>query len=452
MKINRIVKSAVCCVITVFLLSGCADISFGEHAILRPPRATGDKAEIQTIIKEQAGGDYMLKYPQSGDYRSAVTLFETGHDNNEYAVALYSTGNDTKLNISIISHEDEKWKCLGSYNNSGTGVDRIIFEDLNNDGNDEILVGWSTYNSVQNNLSAYSIENGTVREMTIDETYTEIVISDITQDKSEDITLLSLRNDQTPSTARLLQYSEQEKRPIGKFSVTLDSDVTSFVNVQCGIAVDKRQCILIDGEKNNGQLTTQILYFDPKNKQLLNPLVSQNDDNSSVNITTRKNAATSKDINNDGIFEVPVVTQMPAPADTNAGAICSITSWRQLNPDDGILNTVMNTVMNYTDGYYLIIPEKWNGNITGISNAENREIDFYMWDSKNSVLGDILLKICRFTQTDWDKADKDKYVMIKRVKLNGTESVIATQIYKTNKNKKLNVNESDIKDMIKLIA
>ncbi len=452
MKVNRIIKSAVCFILTVILFSGCSDISFGEQTILRPPRATGDRAEIQTVIKEQAGSDYMLKYPQSGDYRSAVTLFETGRNKNQYAVALYSTENNAKMNISIISHEDEKWKCLGSYNNSGTGVDRIIFEDLNNDGSDEILVGWSTYNAGQNNLSAYSIENGSVREMTIDETYTEIVISDITQDKSEDIVLLSLRNDQTPSTARLLQYSEQEKRPIGKFSVILDSDVTSFVNVQCGVVGNKRQCIIIDGGKNNGQLTTQVLYFDTENQQLLNPLVSKNENGSTLNSTTRKSAVTSKDINNDGVVEVPVVTQMSAPPDTDAGSICSITSWKQVNPDDGSLKTILNTVMDYTDGYYLIMPESWNGCVTGLNNAENREIDFYVWDSENPVLGDILLSICRFTRSDWDKADKGKYVMIDSVSSNGTESVIAAQIYKTDKNKKLNINKSDIKDLIRLIA
>ncbi len=436
----------------VFLLAGCSDISFGEQTILRPPRATGDKAEIQTVIKEQAGSDYMLKYPQTGDYRSAVTLFETGHKNNEYAVALYSTENNTKLNISIISHTGEKWECLGSFSNAATGVDRIIFEDLNNDGSDEILVGWSTYNAGQNTLSAYSIEDETIREMTIDESYTEIIITDITQDKSEDIILLSLRNDQTPSTARILQYSEQEKRPIGKFSTVLDSEVTAFVNIQCGKIDAEDECIVIDGSKNNGQLTTQVLRFDSENQLLLNPLVTQNENGAVVNSTTRKNAATSRDINNDGIVEVPVVTQMSAPRNTDAGSVCSITSWKQIDTSDDSLKTILNTVMNYTDGYYLIIPDSWNGKVTGISNAENREINFYVWDAESSSLGDRLLTICRFTRSDWDKADKDKYIKIESVKSNGTESVIAAQLYNTDKDSSLGISRSDIKTLINLIA
>ncbi len=432
--------------------SGCADVSFGEQMLLRPPRATGDKAEIQTVIKEQAGSDYMLKYPQQGEYRSAVTIFETGQKKNEYAVALYSTENNTKLNISVIAHESDGWKCLGSYNNTSTGVDRIIFEDLNNDGSDEILVGWTTYNAGQNSLTAYSIENNTVREMTIDETYTEIVVSDITQDKSEDIILLSLRNDQTPSSARLLQYSEQEKRLIGKFSISLDSGVTSFVNIQCGNLDKNTPCVIIDGSKNNGQLTTQVIYFDPKLKQLLNPLVSQNGDGTSVmNSTTRKNTVTARDINGDGIVEVPVVSQMPAPPDTDAGSLCSLTSWKQIDLSDGSLKTVINTVMNYTDGYYVIMPQNWSTNVTGITDAENRETNFYIWDGENSSVGEELLSICRFTNSEWDKADKKKYVMLADVELNGTEVIIAGQIFKT-KNKDLNLSVSDVRTSVCLIA
>ncbi len=453
MKRNKLIKSAVLAFfLSVVLLSGCSDISFGEQTILRPPKATGDKAEIQNIIKEQAGSDYMLKYPRAGDYRSAVTMFETGQGKEEYAVALYSIENDSKLNISIITNENSGWKCLGSFGNSGTGVDRILLEDLNNDGRDEILVGWSTYNSGQNTLSAYSIENETVREMTIDEAYSEIVIADITQDDSEDIILLSLRNDQTASSAKILQYSEQEKRPIGKFACELDSNVVSFVNIQYGNVGSGRQGIIIDGEKNNGQLTTQVLYFDPKKQLLLNPLVSKNEKGDATNDTTRKNVITSRDINGDDIIEVPVVSQMSAPPDWDAGSICSITSWKQINAKDGTLKTVLNTVMNYTDGYYFVMPDSWNGAVTAISSAEDRKMDFYVWDAESSSLGDKLLSIYRFTGSDWSKAEQGKYIMLQSVKSNGTESVIAAQIFKTDKNKELNISQADIEKLLNLIA
>ena len=44
-----------------FGMTGCSDFSMGTDSLLRPPRATGDKAEIQNIIDKEAGGNYVFK-------------------------------------------------------------------------------------------------------------------------------------------------------------------------------------------------------------------------------------------------------------------------------------------------------------------------------------------------------------------------------------------------------
>ena len=97
-------------------MGGCADIGLGSQSILRPPRATGNEAALQEILNKEAGPSYTLKYPQTGDYRAAVTFFDevnflsaqTNNDNNDsktgeqnlkpeqikkYAIAFYSIDN-----------------------------------------------------------------------------------------------------------------------------------------------------------------------------------------------------------------------------------------------------------------------------------------------------------------------------------------------------------------------
>ena len=448
----KIPKALAAAVVSAILFSGCTDLSFGEQTLLRPPRATGDKAEIQNIIKEQASGNYTLKYPQKGQYRSAVTLFETGGKNKEYAVALYSTESDSQMNISVIAHEADGWVSLGSFKNSGTGVDRVILNDINNDGEEEILVGWSNYNSGMNSLSAYSFEDESVREMKIDETYTDMIISDITGNKLNDIILLSLRNNQSPSGAKLLQYSEQEKKPIGKFALQLDSEVTSFVNVACGQIEKNSKGIIIDGEKSGGLLTTQVLYYDAETQTIANPLLTENDAGVSSNVTTRKDVITCRDIDNDGIIDIPVVSQMAAPTDTAADRVCSMISWRQIDTSDGSLHTKFNTVMNYTDGYYFIMPEKWNGNVTAISDAENRRIDFYIWDKVNSSLGIKLLTICRFNSNEWNNINRDNYLLLKNSSNKGKDYIIAAQNYPSGTEKNLYLSRQEIEKAVKLIS
>ena len=64
-------------------LAGCTSAGFDNTDLLRPPRATGDKAQIQEVIESKAGGDYTLKYPQNGEHRSAIITQDLDKDGIE---------------------------------------------------------------------------------------------------------------------------------------------------------------------------------------------------------------------------------------------------------------------------------------------------------------------------------------------------------------------------------
>lgn len=428
-------------------LSGCTDMGFGEQVLLRPPRATGDKAAIQTAIEEQAGGSYTLKYPQKGQYRSAITMFDIG--DGEYALAFYSTDSDSKLNLSVIAGKDEQWKCIGSFSNKGTGVDRVMFKDVNNDGMDDIVVGWSNYATGRNTLSIYSIENNTVREMTVDETYNELMLADITGDKTQDIIIITLSTAQSGSNMIVMQYSEQEKRPIGKYAVELDPEVKEYTSVTYDRIDTGIEGVVIDGEKAGGLRTTQIVYYDKSGNELKNPLLTVSESDSYTNPTTRKDVISARDFDGDGIVEVPVITPLSASPKDNAGAVCSLTSWKQLRTNDDTLQTKINTVINYNDGYYFIMPEEWTGNVTALSDPAKREVSYYVWNSKTGTVGDRILSLERFGASDIEQAKADGYEPLDIELSDGTDSVIAAKLFKTNTNDKLNMDPGALEECVK---
>ena len=430
-------------------LSGCSDIGFGEQVLLRPPRATGDKAAIQTAIEGQAGGSYTLKYPQKGQYRSAITMFDIA--GGEYALAFYSTDSDSKLNVSVIAGKDEQWDCIGSFSNKGTGVDRVIFKDVNNDGKEDIIVGWNNYATGRNTLSIYSVENNAVREMTVDETYNEMMLADITGDKSEDLVIITLSTAQSGSNLLVMQYSDQEKRPIGKYAVELDPEVKEFT----GVFYDKIDSgvngIILDGEKAGSMRTTQVVYFDKADNELKNPLLTVSENDTYSNPTTRKDVISARDFDSDGIVEVPVITPLSASPKDKAGAVCSLTSWKQLRTNDGSLQTKMNTVINYNDGYYFIMPDAWTGNVTALSDPAKREVSYYVWNSKTGSVGDKILSIERFGASDIEQAKKDGYVPLGLELSDGTDAVIAAKLFKTNTSDELNLDQSELEKCIKAL-
>ena len=532
------------------LTAGCSDASFGTDSMLRPPRATGDKAEIQDIITKEAGGSYTLKYPQAGDYRSAI-IMRNENTKNEYAIALYATEKDTKLNTSVITYRDNTWECAGTFTNTGAGIDRVLFKDINGDKNEEIIIGWTAYNSARKTLTAYSITTEGAYEMKVDETYDELVVADVLNDHTDDLLLLSLSTQEAPSTATLLQYSEEKKRPIGKYSLELDPAVTSFTGIlvdkvavntkgdgvkntatgapsQTGQSSSTKQesgkqesgkqeaskptsskpeaskptsskpeaskpasskpeaskptsskpetskeesskeesskeevskpapkpakatelnanGVVLECSRIDNTLCTQMIYYDVELDELVNPLMVKSGTDAYTNPTVRTDAVYSRDVNGDGVIDIPVVSQMMAEPDEASANVCSLTSWQNYDAGQRKMKTVMKTVVNLKDGYYFILPERWSGNVTARSDVETRELTFYLWNSKTSSAGDKLLTICRFTEQQWEEADKKGLIRLEGEAAGG-KAVFGARVFETSARDELNIREQEVKD------
>ncbi len=430
-------------VMVILVTAGCSPISIEGNTLLRPPRATGDKAEIQDIITQQAGGKYTFKYPQTGTNRSAITM-KSDKAQNEFAVALYSPNNDTKMNVSMIAYIKNEWKCIGTFSNAGAGVDRVMFSDLNNDGTDEVIIGWTGYGNTSKTLTAYSVAD-TAYEMTIDDTYDEMLIEDVTADALNEIVLLSLGSQKNPSSIRLLQYSEQEKKPIGKYALELDPEITSFVNVTVGNIAQNQIGLVVDGEKNGGVLTSQIIYFDAQTNTLQNPLVSKLENDVYSNPTARKDTIYSRDADGDGMIEVPVITPMSAGTDVNAANVCNITAWKQYSIYNKSLGTKLNTVINYNDRYYFTMPNRWmNGSVTAVTDPDTRQMTFYLWNSKTSSFGDKLLTIRRYTEEEWEQEDTADMIALSNIDGTKSHAVFGGQIFITHADETLNITPEEV--------
>ena len=534
------------------LLSGCSDAAFGTDSMLRPPRATGDKADIQDIITKEAGGTYTLKYPQKGDYRSAI-IMRNENTSTEYALALYSTEKDTKLNASVIMYHDNIWECAGTFTNTGAGIDRVLFKDINGDKTEEIIIGWTAYNSAKKTLTAYSMTTEGVFEMKVDETYDELVVADVVNNKTDDLLLLSLSTQETPSTATLLQYSEEKKRPIGKYSLERDPTVTSFSNILVGkVAINTKESdevkdtatgapsqtgkqqnsqqenskqenskqenskqenskqenskqenskqenskqenskqenskqenskqenskqenskqenskpdsqvpaktvelnpngVVLECNRSDNTICTQLVYYDLALDELVDPLVTKNNNDTYTNLTVRTDAVYSWDVNNDGVIDIPVVSQMMAGVEEMGANVCSLTGWQNYDARGRKMKTVMNTVINLKDGYYFILPERWSNNVTARSDVETRELTFYAWNSKTSSAGDKLLTLCRFTEQQWEEADKKGLVRLEAEDAGG-KAVFAARIFETSSSDTLNIKTNEVKKSFYLI-
>lgn len=451
---------ALIMVLSVAALSGCSASFTDGGNMMRPPRPTGDKAEIQNIIESKAGSSFTFVYPQSGDYRSAVTMQDLDNDGSDEAIALFSSGSEnTRLNLMIMTKQGESWESIATIQSGAAGVDRMFFADINGDSNLELFIGWTSLGSNEKQISAYAFEDehNQIREMPIDSTYNELAYADFDNDGQDELILLTIANKDDGSLAKFFKYSTNEKRPMLNSSVPLDAELTRISSVSVGMVDSNTRALIIDGESHSGTISTQIIYWDSKEQALKNPLSTLLHTSANTNASTRTSSTISKDINNDGIIEIPSVATMPAGNKEDATTICSLTTWNQYHVKTNSFKGILSMIINYKDGYYFKMPEKWLTDkenswqtyVTARVNNENRTLSIYEWlsDKTNTgYIGDKLLTIYVYSKKEWDSESSSQKILLRKI----DNSYYAVKI--ENSKNKLSLTEKELNECFMLIS
>lgn len=83
MRFFKIAFLAVCCL----LLSACSSFQPNLTDLMQSPKLTEEQAEIYEALTNAADvSDVQLKYPKSGDYRSAFVMFDLDADGEDEAL------------------------------------------------------------------------------------------------------------------------------------------------------------------------------------------------------------------------------------------------------------------------------------------------------------------------------------------------------------------------------
>lgn len=381
--------------ITLMFMSGCSLRDFDTQVLIRPPKPTGEKAEIQSAIEKKAGSDINLKYPQRGEYRSAIIMYSILGGENKQAVVFYSPDDDTSsTHVMIVDKVNGTWTAVGDFSGEGDNIDKVYFADINDDGYDEIVVGWSTFSNNSNNITIYSYNGKNASSVNINNTYTDFMIKDMDNDQVPELLLLSLSTASKPASADLLKYSKEDNMLMSISRVGMDPDVIKYLNVTSGKINSYQNGIIIDGKKA-GNVITEIVYWDMKMKKLMAPLYDiENPKNS---FALRGEAVLSEDINGDGIIDIPILKPM---SDIPDSAVY-ITQWAQYDTKSDTYKIVSNMLNNLDEKYYVTIPETWLDKISIKLNVSEGEL-LVLDTGDNSHEENMIFKIKTVSKVEWN--------------------------------------------------
>ena len=378
MLYKRII-STIASVLLAVLCTGCSFSGLSDNDLLQPPKATGEKAEIQGLLEVTTNGDYTLKYPQSGDYRSAIIMQDLNSDGDDEAVAFYRNKKDSSaINIMFMDKVGGKWASVGTFSNANSDVDRIYFGDIDSDGINEAIVGWSSYLTGGSQVTMYKYKEGSVSEVIVND-YADMVFMDITNDGVSDLIILTTatEDDTGKSTSLARLYSSCANKKFSRVSeIKTNPNVVSYSQIMQGTVSDGVNGLFVDGNTSSlGELITEVIYYSSQNKSLVSPLDVTQNDGTVTNVTQRVTSSVCKDIDEDGIIEVP--SQFTPILTDDKLTPCPITKWYKIDADRGEMKQTIQTIASYFDGFYFILPDNWKNHVVAVNDNTSRTTTFY---------------------------------------------------------------------------
>lgn len=376
------------------LLCGCETFTTDTAELLSPPALSGDIAPISDAIKSSAGGEYTLKYPTKGNYRSAVVQNDVNADGVLEAFAFYSrTENNTQMiYINVICKQDGKWISRAQKSMNAGGIDRIDFYDLDGDGVEEILVGWEIYGTSEMQLAVYSFKNDTLTQRTLQK-YSNFVCCDINEDGLGEVLIIDFNSSEQRNSAAVYNLGSNGLNML--YFCELDHTVKSINDPVVSTLSSGKPAVYIDEIKGIGAVT-EVLFVE-KNL-LMNPLL--NSESKETVATLRSAGYSVKDINGDGIVEIPVQESIPSLTDSGNGEKLYLTNWCSYNGET--LTNQVTTMINDADGYYYTVSSKWSGRIAVLKDASSHLREIYSYDSATGTAGNMLVSFMTVKKSDWD--------------------------------------------------
>lgn len=384
-------------VLTAFALSACSGLGVNISESLSPPKPSGELYEIQQALEAAVGENIKLAYPSQGRYRSAIITRDIDGDEKFDVFSFYSTETDDKttiMHINYIKWTEKGWFSVSDIETAGSGVESVDFAMLDYSGVPKLIVNWTKYSAVSKQVSVYDINNGTLKEVTSAE-YSVSAVTDFNSDGINEIVAVHLDSEAKTSTAQLLTLTEDGFEQKGGCS--LDGDINQYYEPVFSKLTDGTPALFIDADKATGTIT-EVLYF--KNGVFTNAFVGSDVVNSENTKTLRASTVRSSDFNGDGCIDIPLAEKLPSEEGTLESDSVYMTVWNSF--DGHVFKPIARTVINFTDGYYLEVPDKWLGVFTVLRRLDIKQRIIARWNSDTMTVGEEVLKIQTVELKNWE--------------------------------------------------
>ncbi len=379
------------------LLSGCSLELRSIESLMRPPLNATER-ELEKSIQKLLGTHISYRSPQSGEYHSAITIRDINGDKTEDAVVFYVNNDDeSAARMCVLTKADGEWNLVSDFAGNGSNVLALSFVDLNSDMHDEILVSWSLFDDrTQKMISVYSAKSdGRSLSVSacISEPYDVMTVADTCGNGNQQLLVAysSFSKAAGKTTLKLLGVNENGQALLMN-ETKLDNRITKPVSILFDVSPESQMPrFFIDAQISDSQYITHILEWDSENKKFKSLI----NDIADPDITLRSASLISKDVDSDGLIEVPLRRPMAESKDGDV-SFGYLLEWCAVRKEK--LVPVEYFVVNLLENYSLYFPKEWKDKVFVNSVPEARKWRFI------DKSGTELFSLNAYNFSDWDES------------------------------------------------
>lgn len=426
------------------LLSSCSMVSANTEDLLEPPQLSPDQAALAEALERGLGtDDFTLKYPISGENRSAYLLCDLDNEPSNEAVVFYQlTGNDTiRMNI-LDQNERGEWESVYDMAGAGDDIYTVDLASLSSLDRNDLIISWKDRGRTELDIEIYSYETGTLSNL-FSGSGDRIYFMDINEDGYSEIVLLGWASSRDPS---LQIVRRAGSRVIARDEIILSSRAIDFTGLTLGKTLDGETAIYVDELISSSSAATDIVVLNGFNMDVVTAVEPSEEDerpDSLYDQTIRPAELTCQDYNGDGITDIPNSTLMPGYSSSDVDENIYRINYQNLY--DGELLPAYSVVSNQEMGYIFLMPDSWVNKVTVRRITETNEWQFVVYGSDLNSSGTVLLSLKVSSHQDYqDKFSTDVYFPL------ATKGIFEYTASLPNADHELSITESEVRSRFQL--